>query len=163
MAWSLPEFLEKAQAKWEGKLVAVEKLTEATTALESANARIAELEKASESAEATGNQVRLLLDQVKTKDAELLKAQETISALEASITSAARQAQQQIAAAGAQKPVVTDAPKNPENGGVHPFVAHVRAKVKEGSTLGAAVGHCANKFKDDHKAWLAAGQPSLLS
>lgn len=90
-----------------------------------------------------------------------LRAQ--IETLDANYKTAARQAQEQIARAGASTPPNTETPKNPEQKDpALAFVDRVAAKVAGGMKKGEAVAACVREFPTEHLAWLKSGNTKPL-
>lgn len=141
MAWTLPDLLSAAEAKWgSGKLVSVDDLNAAKEQLTAANKRIGELEAAAIDPKPLNDRISALEGEVTAKDGEIAAQKATIKTLEENYQTAARQAQQQIAKAGVQAPVSGEAPKVQE--GEKDFAAIVSELVTAGKTKTEAITAC---------------------
>jgi hypothetical protein len=160
---SLPGFIRAGMDFFTGKTVLKSTLDDANALLASARDRIKELEPQAGEVPALKGKISTLEADVKTRDETIKAHLATIDTLKANYETAARQAQQQIAQAGAQKPANTPAPLNPApEAGAKDFPALVAEKVKAGMKKADAVIACVREFKAEHAAWLASGKTSQL-
>ena len=163
MAWTLPDLLSAAEAKWgNGKLVSVDQLNAATESLRLANERIAALESAAASAidpKPLNDRISALEKDIEAKDATIATQKGEISRLEAEYKSGARQAQEQIQRAGASTPVVTDAPKaGGEKDEADQFIERVNSRVLKGETKASAIASTVREFPTLHIAFVKSGK-----
>jgi hypothetical protein len=160
---NLPGFIRVGMDFFSGKTVLASTLAEANENLRAAQARIKELEASAVDPKPMSDRIVALEKDVQARDETIKAHLATIDALKASYETAARQAQQQVAQAGAQKPVSTPAPANPApEAGAKDFPALVAEKVKSGMKKADAVIACVREFKAEHAAWLTSGKTSQL-
>lgn len=161
MAWTLPDLLSAAEAKWgNGKLVSVDDLNAATESLRLANERIKTLEASVIDPKPLNDRIAALEKDVEAKDKEVTRLSGEVSRLEGEYKTAARQAQEQIARAGATAAVVTEAPKATEGAKdeATQFIEAYSGLVAKGSKPSAAISEIARTNPNLHIAFIKSGK-----
>lgn len=157
---SMPAFMRAGLDFFSGKTVLKSSLDEVAAKLATAEARVKELEGAQVDAKALSEKLATVEADAKAKGETIAAQAKQISDLEANYQTAARQAQQQIAAVGAQAPVVAEAPKNQEGEKTEAdqFIAGYKALVSTGKTPTAALSEMARTKSALHVAFIKSGK-----
>jgi hypothetical protein len=154
---TMPAFIRAGMDFFTGKTVLKTTFDETAKALEAANARIAELEKID--TKALGERILKLEYEGQAKDATIKDRDTEITRLSENFKSAARQAQEQLARAGAATPPVVEAPKHPsgEKPAAEQFVEKFNAKVSGGMKKSDALAACVREFPALHVEFIKSG------